>query len=331
MSPAEDKPRAFMSGYAWGYVLAIFGTIFFSMKAIFVKLAYLPGGGLEENQLEAITIMAMRLGFSFPVYMTIFWIAKRSARRADRRVKRKDMLLAFLLGVLGYYVCAWLDIEGLKYVTSQLERLLLFTYPVFVFVLGALFFGKPLTKGAVAAIALAYAGIAVIFSNGDIAVGANVPLGTMMILFCALCFALFQLLAKPMIGRLGSVLFTCCAMMGAGVVTFVHFFSQNIAAGTLAEVAALPPRIWAIGVALAFLSTLLPSFIVNIAIGRIGPQAVAAMGMISPIATIVLAITWLGEPFGIWDGVGTLLTISGIALYTWFDRQAAKAKLQPAE
>ncbi|MGB0906623.1 MAG: DMT family transporter [Maricaulaceae bacterium] len=310
-----------MAGRNWGYVLALFGTIFFSMKAILVKLVYLPGGGLEENQLDAITIMAMRLGFSFPAYMAIFWIVKRRAVRDGQVIKGKDMLLAAMTGVLGYYVCAWLDIQGLKYITSQLERMLLFTYPVFVFLLGAMFFGKPLTKGAIAAIIMAYAGIAIIFTNGDMTVGLNVPLGASMVLFCAFFFALFQLLAKPMIARLGSLLFTCCAMMGAGAVIFVHFLSQNIAQGTFGEIAALPPRIWAIGISLAFLSTLLPSFLVNIAIGRIGPQAVAAMGMVSPIATIILAITWLGEPFGIWDALGTLLTIFGIGLYTWFDRR----------
>ena len=78
---------------------------------------------------------------------------------------------------------------------------------------------------------------------------------------------------------------------------------------------------------LAFFSTLLPSFMVNIAIGRIGPQATSAVGMISPVATIMLAIWVLSEPFAWLDALGTALTIFGIGIYAWFDR---KAQISPS-
>jgi drug/metabolite transporter (DMT)-like permease len=232
------------------------------------------------------------------------------------------MVLAALLGLLGYYACAWLDIEGIKYITAQLERLLLFTYPIFVFIFGAMFFGKPLTKEAIFAVLIAYAGIGLIFLSGDIAIGINVPLGSAMILLCAALFAFFQLFAKPMIARLGSPVFTCCAMLGAGVMIFAHFVTENIVMGDVSEVLNLPPRIWLLGIALAFFSTLLPSFMVNLAISRVGPQATSAVGMIAPISTILLAVFILGEPFGFIDGVGTLITVVGIGLYTYFDKRA---------
>jgi drug/metabolite transporter (DMT)-like permease len=73
---------------------------------------------------------------------------------------------------------------------------------------------------------------------------------------------------------------------------------------------------WILAVALAFFCTLLPSFFINIAIGRIGAQLVAILGMVGPLATIIAAIVVLGEPFGFWDGIGTAITLSGIALYT---------------
>ncbi len=326
LEPLTPQKQARLSAPVWGYVFGFVGTVFFSMKAILIKLAYLPGDGLAANAVDAITLMALRLGFSAPVYVFILWVLIRKAKKSSRLLPPlSDFLLAAALGMLGYYVCAWLDIQGLKYITAQLERLLLFTYPVFVFILGALFFGKPLRAPAIFAIILAYAGIAVIFLGGDIAIGLNVPLGSAMVLSCAFAFAVFQLLAKPMIARLGSLMFTCTAMLGAGAMIFLHFGIENYAAGTLSTVWDMPPRIYMLGIALAFLSTLLPSFLVNIAIGRIGPQAVAALGMASPIATILLAIFLLGEPFGWLDGFGTALTLLGIGIYTWFDRHAAKS------
>jgi len=65
----EDKAVSLSSGQrGWGYIFAAIGAVLFSMKAIFIKLAYMPSGGLEENQIEAITLLALRMGFSVPVY-----------------------------------------------------------------------------------------------------------------------------------------------------------------------------------------------------------------------------------------------------------------------
>ena len=111
------EPSSVVGGQNWGYVLALFGTVFFSMKSIFVKLIYQPVGGMEINGVEAITIMAMRLGFSAPFYVAIFWLAlRRRKARGLPPLQKRDMALAALLGLLGYYACAWLDIEGIKYI-----------------------------------------------------------------------------------------------------------------------------------------------------------------------------------------------------------------------
>lgn len=309
---AGDEPNE--ASHRWGYVFGALGAVLFSMKAIFVKLAYM-GEGVE--QVDAITLMALRLGFSLPFYIGILYFA---TRKLETPLKVRDIIFAGLIGVLGYYVCAWLDIQGLKYITAQLERLLLFTYPVFVLLISAIFLGRRPPLKAIVGIVIAYSGIAVIFAGGDIASGPNVPLGTVMVLGCAFFFACFQLLAKPMITRLSSPVFTCLAMISAGTVIFIHLLTQATLEGELSSVLDLSPRLWGLGVALAFISTLIPSFLVNIAIGRIGAQATATLGLLSPIATIVFAIMWLGEPFGPMDGLGTTLTIIGIGLYTYWNQ-----------
>lgn len=307
----------------WGYVMAGVGAVLFSMKAIFIKFAYMPGGGLEANELDAITLMALRMGFAVPVYILIgVWVVRQKRKAGEALPGKSSILKAAALGMLGYYICTFLDFSGLKLITAQLERLLLFTYPVFVLILGALFFGKRLNKWGVISIVIAYLGIAVIFVGGDIATGVNVPLGSALIIACAFMFALFQLLAKAQIDKTGSSLFTCVAMLAAATGVLTHFLITNFAAGTFSEFLNLPPRIYILGATIALVSTIFPSFLINIALGRIGAQAVAMFGMLSPIATIFVAIIWLGEPFGWIDALGTVLTIFGIGLYTWFDKRA---------
>lgn len=313
----------------WGYLMALIGAVGFSMKAIFVKLAYLPGGGLEANELDAITLLMLRMGFAVPVYIVIaLYIGAKRRAAGQAPISLKLIAGSAVMGCTGYYLCAYLDFQGLKLITAQLERLLLFTYPAFVVILGALFFGGRINLTSLGCIALAYSGLGLVFARGDIATGEHVLLGSALLIACAFCFALFQLFAKPMINKIGSTPFTCAAMIASGAAIFLHFLISNLSGGGLdgtglIDALDLPPRLYIIGAVMAVFSTLIPSFLVNIALGRIGAQAVATIGMISPIATVIAAIVILGEPFGIYDALGTALTILGIGLYTWLDKRAA--------
>lgn len=301
-----------------GVILGLVAAILYSLKAVFVKLAYLPTEGLSE-QVPPITLMMLRLGFSFPVYLGILvWVW----RRAEKKPSLRQICLAMGTGVIAYYLCTLLDFTGLQYITAQLERLLLFTYPAFVILFGALFFGGSLTRWGVAAVALAYAGLVIVFIGGDITQSSNLWLGSGLVIACAMLFALYQLLAKTFIDKIGPQLFTCLAMLGAAVAIFMHFLVSAVSQDGVVAALSLPPRIYLLGLTIAVFSTLLPSFFMNIAIGRIGAQRVAMLGMIGPLATIVAAILVLGEPFGFWDGVGTIVTLAGIALYM----KSSKAK-----
>lgn len=309
----EDKTVS-KSKAKWPYVFAALGAMLYSMKAVFVKMAYLPGGGISANDLEAITLMALRMGFALPVYVAVLVI---SLRRSDKRLPLKYIMQAGAMGVMGYHLCTYIDFEGLKLITAQLERLLLFTYPVFVVIFGAIFFGTKITRLGVLAIVLAYSGLGIVFIGGDIAVGVNVPLGSTLIIGAAIIFALFQLGAMRLIGRLGSQVFTCMAMISAATTIVLHFIVQSISQGGIGQALDLPPRIYLIAGMIAFFSTVLPSFLTNISIGKIGAQSVAVMAMLGPIATIVAAVIILGEPFSLWDGVGTFVTLCGIGFYMW--------------
>ena len=271
-------------------------------------------------------MLFLRFGFSFPAYLLILLWSLRKGGPMERRTA----VQAFGLGLLGYHLCAWLDFAGLLYITAQLERLILFTYPAFVVVLGGLFFGHRTSWRGVAAIVLAYSGIGVVFAAGDIASGSNVPLGSALVLGCAVLFAAFQLLAKGRIDRMGGVRFTCVAMMGATTGVMIHYVMQTYALGTGNPAGELPTALVGIGLAIAVFSTLLPSFFTNLALGRIGPQAVAVLAMIGPLVTIVAAVLVLDEPFSRVDALGTAITLSGIALYTLSERSVAARQRKTA-
>ena len=296
-----------------GYLLAGFGAFLFATKGILIKLAYGTGNVIA---VDAVTLLAIRMVFAMPVYIVIGALSWREAIGRGRALPTgRLVLLAALVGLLGYYLSSYLDFQGLVYLTAQFERLILYTYPVFVMILGALFFGGRLTRLGIMALIVSYAGIATIFIDGGSGQGPQVDLGVALVLGSAFTFALYQLLAKSLITQVGSRLFTCIAMTAAGIGVLTHFFAWK----GVAALYALPPSIVLIGALLAIFATVLPSFMMNAALERIGAEAVSMIGTLSPVATIGMAILVLGEPFTLTDALGTVLVVAGVGLFTWHD------------
>lgn len=308
-SPQSYSPRDETIGLA----LAAFGAALFATKGIFVKLALAHG-------LDPVTILTWRMILSTPVFMALGWVGyaarqKGKGRHAGEPLTARLVLSASAIGVLGYYGASILDFAALAYISAQLNRLVLLTYPFMVLVLGAMFFGRRLTWQMAATALLAYAGIALIFSRDLSIEGESVMIGTLLVLAAALAYAFYQLFAKSSIDRLGSQLFTGIAMTAAGIVVFFHFlFTHPVSA------LATGPSTWWILIALSVFATVLPVFMIAAAIGRIGSERTAVFGNISPILTIILAVLILGEDFTIIHGIGTALVIFGILLFTRFTR-----------
>lgn len=317
--PIEVEPAHTRKQMLAGYAIAAGGSALFSSKAIFIKLAY---GSAPE--LDPMTLLAIRMGLAVPIYMLIaVWAFRSPKTPRPSHITKRHYFAAGAMGLLGYYFASILDFTGLLYITAQLERLILFTYPAFVMVLGAMFFGKRIRVAGLVSMLIAYSGLAVIFARGSIASGEHVLLGSLLVFGAAFSFAIFQLIAGKQISIFGSALFTCMAMTCAGFGILTHFAVESVITGQF-ERLHQPKEIWLLGAGIAVVATLIPSFMINIALGRIGAQAVAVVGMVSPLATIIFAVTLLNEPFGFVDGLGTALTIFGIGLFTWFAQREKK-------
>ncbi len=297
-----------------GYGCAALGAAFFSTKAIFVKLAF-------QDQADAALLLAYRMIFATPVFVAIgVWAyAKRRAAGAPPP-DRQSLLSAVAVGFLGYYVASAFDFAGLQYISASLERLVLFTYPLFVMFIAAALYGEPVTRLGLAAALVTYIGLAIVFVVDLPAGGRNTAIGTALVLGAAISFAWHQILAKRVIARLGSALFTSIALSSAGVFCVLHqvvFGSGSFAAG---------PRFLWLAFGCAMVATVLPTFLINAGLARVSSQAVSMIATVSPIVTIGLAITILGEPFTAADALGSTLVLAGVGIFTWGDRKRPAAQ-----
>ncbi|MGH1538698.1 MAG: DMT family transporter, partial [Gammaproteobacteria bacterium] len=197
-----------------GFLLAIIGTLLFSLKSIFIKFLYKEG-------LDADTVLVLRMALSLPIYLCIlFWL--RSNTNITEKLNSKTVLTILALGFFGYYLASLLDLMSLELISAQLERLGLFTYPFMVAILGALFFDEKITKRIIASLIITYLGLFVVMGQELKLVGDGVIQGTMLVLASALCFACYVLFSKKHIRNLGSQLFTCIAMISSCIFGLLH-------------------------------------------------------------------------------------------------------------
>ena len=76
--------------------------------------------------------------------------------------------------------------------------------------------------------------------------------------------------------------------------------------------------------AIGTVSTVLPAYCISGAIGLIGPERTAIIGNVSPVVTVGLAISVLGEAFTLWHALGTALVLGGVWLFTRRERPRQK-------
>lgn len=291
-----------LSAITVGFILAVLGTALFSLKSIFIKLAYVEG-------LDSDSVLMMRMAIALPIYLLIlFWLSRVKTKPDELNAK---LLKITFLGFIGYYLSSYLDLKGLEMISAQLERLTLFTYPIMIAILGALFFKTPITRKILWALIITYSGLLIVFATEVTLSGDQVPLGTLLVFLAALSFSFYVLFGKQVIQQIGSLWFTALAMSISSLFVLLHFaiFGDFITLN-------ITPMAWLWLGLLAIVSTVIPSFMISEAIAKIGPAQTGIVGILGPIVTMGLAITVLDEVFTVWHALGMLLVIGGVALLT---------------
>ncbi|MEX6725343.1 DMT family transporter [Parapedomonas caeni] len=286
--------------YRLGLLMAMAGTLMLSLKPVLIKIAFAEGASADA-------VLAYRMLLSLPVFLLV---GVHAWRRLEVKPAVRDLVPAMGVGVVGYYVASYLDVVGLQYVSAQLERLTLFTYPGIVVLASAALGRQRIAGRTLLALLLTYGGLLVLFGGDVRAEGSrDVVRGTLLVLASAVAYAIYLMLSGRQIARLGSALFTAVGMSAACVMMIGHIALIDGPAGF---VIGATPLAWVALVAL--FSTILPVFLVSAAIGRVGAPVASVVGCSGPVATSLVAVAVLGEPFGPLHAAGLALASAGMLL-----------------
>ncbi len=298
-SASQERTYAYFIG---GIVIAFFGSVCFSTKAIFVKLAY------RDTEVDAISLLALRMIFSLPFFVSSALVSSR--KTTNIKFTKLQWAKIALIGCLGYYISSLLDFLGLQYVSAGIERLILFIYPTLVLLMSASFFNQKIKRAQWLAIAITYGGLMLAFySELDFnhEQSDNFIWGAVLIFICAITYAAYIVGSGRLIPVVGAAKFNSYAMSFAGAGVLLHFFFTSDT-----NLLQFPMEVYGYGIVMAIVSTVIPSYLVSEGIKRVGSNNVAIVGSVGPVSTIVQAYYFLDEPiFGL-QIAGTLLILVGV-------------------
>lgn len=286
-----------------GIIICLLGAICFSTKAIFVKLAY------RETDVDAVTLLALRMIFSLPFFVVSAWWS--SSKSTNVRFTTRQWLAVAVIGCLGYYVSSLLDFIGLQYVTAGIERLILFVYPSLVLLMSAIIFKIKIKWAQWVALVITYAGLLIAFWGEASFEGQSKDfyLGAAAIFACAITYAMYIVGSGKLIPAIGAAKFNSYAMSFAALAVVLHFFVAN--KNSLWN---LDDQVYVYSFSMAIIGTVIPSYLVAHGIKRVGSGNAAIIGSIGPVSTIVQAYFFLQEPIHWLQLCGTALILAGILI-----------------
>lgn len=293
------------AGAAGGLALAIVGAVLFSTKAVVAKLLY-------RYHIDAVTLIAFRMLFSLPVFAVVaIW-----QMRAGPPLSWSDRWRLVGMGLIGYYLSSFLDFLGLQYITVGLERLILFLTPTFVLLISATVLKQHIGRLQWLALALAYAGIVLVFLH-DLQGGGNVVLGSLLVLGSAAAYAIYLLASGEMVRRIGALRLVAYAMCVSSAACLAQFFLLR-PVGMLVQ----PAPVYWLSLVNGLLCTVAPVFMTMIAVQRVGAGIASQAGMVGPVSTLFLGAVLLAEPVTAWQLAGTALVLAGIWLLSKVKKSA---------
>lgn len=251
--------------------VALSATAFGAM-AIFAHYARASGA-------DVVTVLFLRFAISAAL-LTAMMIA--TARRWPSG--RNALVLAAMGGVC-YVGQSFSFFSALDYASAGMVALLLYLYPFLVMVLGALFLGRRLTFGRVAAALAALLGTALTIGGGL----EGQPLGVVLGVAAALIYSVYILIGGRVMNEEEPLAAAAVVMIAAAVVF-------GLIVGANGPKWPQGGAGWLAVGAIALVSTVIAMVSFFAGLRRLGAADAATLSTFEPVVTFVLAALFLGQP-----------------------------------
>lgn len=284
-------------------LLLLFTVCIWAVNFIVIK-------NVISGSLQPIAFTALR----FVVASSVLLPLLRGLTPAERAVNDSDRWKIVGLGLIGNALYQIFFITSMANTLPTNAALILATPPIFIALIGALFKLEKLTWLAWLGIFLSFGGIALVILGGaptETSNGAPHPLwGDLLALGAAMMWAVYTLLAAPMLRRHSPVKLTALSV-AAGTVPLLLIATPSLLATDWSSVG---PAAW-LGVLYCGGMAIAVGYLMwNRGVQQVGAARTAVYSNLTPV--LVALIAWLvrGDPLTVYHVAGAIIILTGITL-----------------
>lgn len=240
-------------------------------------------------------------------YICIWFISPRRLMADNLRDEGRMVLLGLTGGSL-YFVSENMAV-GISYVNNV--SFIVCTAPLITVMMAMVLFREekmtwPLFLGST----LALTGVGLVIFNGHFVLQLN-PLGDLLALAAAVCWAIYSILMKG-VSRRYSAVFITRKVFFYGLVTMLPFFA--VTPWTFPLSGLLRPEIWGNLLFLGVVASFLCFALWSLSIKKLGALKASNYVYLNPVTTVVASVLVLNEPMTWMAGVGSAMILTGVFL-----------------
>lgn len=257
-----------------GLAAVLIASIALGTGPILGKWAYAAG-------LDPATLLALRMGMAAIVMWSFYGLVWQ-----DSMAISLPGLMACLAVATANTTAMLLFFYGLRHINASLTSLIFYLYPALVLLL-LVPLGQPLTGRRVVRLGLALAGLYPLLNT---TVGEASVFGVALVLAAAVAYAVYLVLSEWALYAMPTRTVALYVITGMAGLLVLARATQ----GTL-DVSSIPASGWWAVLLLALLTTVAARLLLFAGMKRIGSGRAALIGIVEPVAVVIMAASLLGE------------------------------------
>lgn len=287
-----------------GILVVFLATVFLSTKSIWAKLIYL-------DSLSPLNVLACRAVLSLPFFLIPM------IRFDWNSVNRSKVFKYSFLGAILYVSSSITDFIGLLYISASLERAVLFTFPIYVFLLSSDL--SRITFSKVVLIVSTVLGLAIMFNPTVDNHLTDTLIGISLVLLSAIFWALFIIYSKRAVSNISPTIFTSTYMC---ITTVLLLFGFIIDSKNFTTFLTLQTHTMIYLVFLAIFCSIIPSYLMSFGLKRINASLAAVISAMGPIVTLALDVVILNHNLALNEIIGAIIVTACVTCLTRLNAKA---------
>lgn len=287
-----------------GILVVFLATVFLSTKSIWAKLIYL-------DSLSPLNVLVCRAVLSLPFFLI-------PMIRFDWNSVNKSKVFKYsFFGAILYLSSSIADFIGLLYISASLERAVLFTFPIYVFLLSSDL--SRITFSKVILIVSTVLGLAIMFNPTVDNHLTDTLIGISLVLLSAIFWALFIIYSKRAVSNISPTIFTSTYMCITTVLLLLGFIidSKNFTTFSTLQTHTMIYLVF-----LAIFCSIIPSYLMSFGLKKINASLAAVISAMGPIVTLGLDVVILNHNLASNEIIGAIIVTACVTCLTRLNAKA---------